>query len=627
MRIESLDLKPQHVVEEIPDDLHEFPIVSLDTETTGLHWWRGDKAFGVAIAAYDGTTMFKGYVDLRERPRFAEHLNEEAKRIKLLVNHNMKFDVHMLRGTGISVSNYDCTSVRAALLNEHEPSFSLDSLSQKYLGMSKVDIYDKLAAIFGGKPTRSAQMPNLHRAPVELAASYAMDDPMLAILLYIYQQKIIADPQMEDMAEVIAMERKLTPVLVDMELQGVKVDPQMAVARMKKIDKIIDKALSDLAKVAGKQVNVNSSPQMKDLFRVRKVDGKWFTDTGYPLPSTETGVASIDATVLRALVDLQDPRAELVYRARKMTKAKSFLKDHILGHNVNGRVHPNYNQTRSETGLGTGTGRLSIDDPAMQQIPARDKEIAEQVRECFIAEEGEQWVCADWEQFEFRWFAHYVNEPRIIDTYQNDPDIDFHGLVGQLTGLPRSARFAGDANAKQLNLGMVFGMGNGLMAAQMGMPFTITIKKFGDQPEREFMEPGPEAREAFAKYHSAIPGVERLLKQASSIARSRGYVRTLLGRRIRFPKGQYHKAAGLVFQGTSADCIKMKMIEHHEAGKQRGYSVILSVHDELDFLVPKDKQSKEKIAKIKSMQEHIPGCRIPIRASVGVGPNWWEASK
>ncbi len=625
MRIESLDLKPKSVVSgEIPADLGDFPIVSIDVETTGLHWYRGHKAFGIAVAAYDGDTMYKGYVDIRQRPRYVEHLRDEAKRIKLLVNHNMKFDVHMLREAGVPVFNYDCTSVRAALLNEHEPSFSLDSLGKKYLGMGKkTGVYEELAALFGGKADRSIQMKNLHRAPAELAGDYAMDDPMLAILLYIHQQKQFADSSMDSMAQVVKMERDLIPVLVDIEKNGIRIDRQVTANRMSEIDAAIDQALAKLAKKVGRQVNPNSPKQMRELFDVRQDEEKrWTTDTGFPLVATDAGNPSIDADVLRALSDLQDERAGLIFRARKLTKARSFLKDHLLGHEVNGRVYPNYNQTRSESGLGTGTGRFSIDDPAMQQIPARDVEIAELVRECVLAEEGEQWVCADWEQFEFRWFTHYVNEPKLIEAYNEDAGVDFHKMVAGITGLPRSARHAGDPNAKQINLGMVFGMGSGRLAAEMGMPYTV--KKNG---HKEYLEPGPEAVAVFDKYHGAIPGVQRLLKQASSIARSRGYVNTILGRRLRFPQGQYHKAGGLVFQGTSADCIKMKMIEHHARGKEHGYSTRLSVHDELDFSVPKGKNSKKVIEGIKQVQEDLPLCRVPIRASVGVGANWWEASK
>lgn len=614
--------------------LEEYEAVSIDVETTGRYWYR-DTVFGIAIAARtrDGAIR-SGYWDIRETPRVVELLRAKAPYLPRVINHSLKFDLLFLRQLGIEFNpdNLVCTMVRAALIDEHRFEYNLDAVVKDCIGRRKNnDIYGKLAEIFGGKPTRDAQIANLHRAPISLAREYAIVDPELAILLCDWQDKEI---NRQDLHQVDGLERKLLPVLVDIESGGVCVDEELAERQLNSMDAKIASARSELNKLAGFDVNPNSGPQMRKLFgtRLREGTDSWETDGGFPLSKTEGGAPSINKDALRSLAT-NDPRAKAALMIRTLVKAKSFLKDHILGHNVNGRVYPNYNQTKGENDLGTGTGRFSIDDPALQQIPKRDKEIAAIVRSCFIPDEpGHDWCSADWDQFEFRWFAHYVNNPHLNDVYEKNPDADFHQMVADLTGLARSPRFAGDPNAKQINLGLVFGMGEGKMAAEMGLPFSVREEKDSDgKVIREWLTAGPEAQDVFNKYHQAVPGVKDLLQQASSIAKSRGYVKTIFGRHIRFPRGRFtHKAGGLVFQGTSADCMKVKMIELHAVAKQYGSRLLLSVHDELNASIPK---GGEFSSVMKKSLETFDGvncpikCRIPIKSSVVLGPNWWEASK
>ncbi len=608
-------------------NLHKFEVAAVDVETTGLHWYR-DKMFGVAVAGYDGERVHSAYYDVRDQPRVIDALKDQLPRCKKVVNHNIKFDVHFLMNEGININPdaMECTSVRAALINEHEISFSLDALAQKYLGKAKVDIYKELATIFGGQPTRAVQMNNLHRAPVELVRKYAAPDPELAIWLWLQQEQ---DMRVQGLQQVWDLERRLTPVLIDMERHGVRIDADRAQKSLGNIDRTVGNARRALNKMAGKEVNANSAPQMRALFKAAKgEDGRWRSGNVL-LETTDGGEASIGADTLRTMAERGNDLAAKVLSIRKLTKAKSFLKDHILGHELHGRVFPNYNQTRGESGLGTGTGRFSVNDPALQQIPARDKEIAAIVRACFLPEAKRQWLCADWEQFEFRWFAHYTNDERLLSLYRNDPTTDFHGIVGGLTSLPRSARFAGDPNAKQINLGLVFGMGDGRLAEEMGLEYTV-----GKRNGREYLIPGEAAKAVFNQYHEAIPGVRALLDRASSVARSRGYVKTAIGRHIRFPGGKFtHKAGGLVFQGSSADCMKQKMVELYPFCKKEGIHMLLSVHDELNFSTPKDSRAGRIQKLIKQKLETFDGkecpieCRVPILSSIGVGDNWWDASK
>lgn len=592
-------------------------VISVDTETTGTSW-KKDKLFGFAVAV-PGKSW---YYDIRETPGAIKWLHDACKQpsVKRVVNHNIKFDWHFLKEAGCELppDRIECTMVRECLIDEHQHSYSLDSAAARRIGRQKhAEVYAKLAGLFGGKATRAAQIGNLHRAPPNVVKPYATDDAELALELWQWQEKEIAS---QELGEVWALERALTPVLIRMERRGVRVDVPKTKSALQAIGKRVQECQAAIDNVSGRKgFNANSPPQVKEFFRPESRDGTWWVDK-VKLESTDSGGPSIGADALR---QIDHPLAKAIVQYRKLDKARQFLVGHILGHEIDGWVYPNYNQTRGDNELGTGTGRLSINDPALQQIPARDEEVGSIVRACFIAPDDMDWVCFDWEQFEFRWFAHYANSEVLNEVYASNPDADFHRTVADLTGLPRSPRYAGDANAKQINLGLVFGMGDGKLAAEMGLPYEVVrSQRWG----KDVLVPGSEAKEIFNHYHSAIPGIKELLQRASSIAKTRGYVKTAMGRHIRFPKGQFvHKAGGLVFQGTSADAMKLKLIELDA----EGFDPMLSVHDETNFYMAPN--SVKRMARVKEILEDFNTgalkCRIPIRAKGKAAKNWWAASK
>lgn len=607
--------------------LSEYPYIAYDTETTGLYWWK-DRIFGISISTPDGQDF---YWDIRKEPNVLDFLKAEIPRCQLVICHNLKFDMHMSRELGIIFpeDRVDDTMIRAALIDEHLLTYDLDALGKKYVGIGKdTDIYEELAQIFGGRPTKNAQAPNMHRAPANLIGRYAKQDTRTTLKLWEWQRGEI---ERQGLQKVCELERQLLPVIVDMEYGGVKVDVEQAEKAVREIDKQAKTAQYDLNKLAGFEVNPNPSNSIKQLFKPEKnEDGKWILVDGTVAPSTPAGGVSIDANVLRGM---KHPAAGMILKLRKLIKTRdTFLKGHILGHHHNGVIHANYNQTKSDNDLGTGTGRLSVNDPALQQIHKRDKEIASVVRALFLPDYDEHdWVCNDWAQMDFRVFAHYVNDRQILEMYAKDPDTDFHQLASDLTGLPRSPRFAGDANAKQINLGLVFGMGQGKLAQEMGLPYSV---EKDSKSGREWTRPGPEAMAVFEKYHGAIPGVGDLLKNASSVAKSRGFVMTIMGRHIRFPRGQFtHKAGGLIFQGSAADAMKVKLIELHRYLRETksGSRLLLSVHDEFGCSVPKGREDvragiSELVTKFDGNGTPIK-FRVPIRTDQGTGSDWWIASK
>jgi DNA polymerase-1 len=611
--------------------IHEAPRLALDTETTGLHWWK-DSVFGISMSLPEGDDY---YWDIRRTPQVVDWLRGELPRYRgRIIGHHMKFDWHMLRELGIELpeDGVDCTMIRAAIIDEHLFEYNLDYLGKKYIGIGKDDsIWQKLADLFGGKASPTVQAVNMHRAPVEVVAPYAKRDTRTTLGLWDWQEVEIAAQGLE---RVIQLERELLPVIVEMERGGVRVDIEQTEEAILKMSKQVDTLQYQLDNLAGFKINPNPSGSIHQLFQPKKdEDGRWVLRDGTVAEATGAGKASIDADCLRRM---KDPCAELILRLRKYIKVRdTFMRGHILGHHHNGVIHANINQTKTEQDVGTITGRLSINDPALQQIHKRDKEIAAIVRSLFRPDDDQEWVCNDWSQMDFRVFAHYVNDQSILDRYAEDPDTDFHKLASDLTGLPRSPRFAGDANAKQINLGLVFGMGQGKLADEMGLPYTWEHQKDNEgRIIKSWMKPGPEAMAVFEKYHGAIPGVQALLKNASSVARSRGHVKTILGRRIRFPRGQFtHKAGGLIFQGSAADALKVKLIEVHRYLKSTdsGARLLLNVHDEFDTSVPPDRADiRAEISRIVTKFDGVDTpikFRVPVRTQQGVGPNWWIACK
>lgn len=608
-------------------NLLDYPVVCYDTETTGLDWWK-DRIFGVSISVEDRDF----YWDIRREPEVIEWLREDVPRFRKLTAHNAKFDWHFSRELGIRFpeGRVFCTMIRAALIDEHRMTYDLDSVGKDCVGVGKDgNIYEELAALFGGKPTKSAQIGNLPKAPVALAGRYAKQDTRTGLLLYHWQDEQI---EQQKLTRVHALEMALLPAVVRMEHGGVQVDvsrAECAVAELDKQTRIGQKALDAHA---GFPINPNPSGSIHRLFEPKEErdaagNRLWRLIDGTVAGTTDAGKASIDADCLRRMVH---PAASMILDLRKQIKARdTFLKGHVLGNHHNGYIHANINQTKSEGDVGTGTGRLSINGPALQQIPKRDKLMASIVRSVFIPDHGQQWVCNDWAQMDFRVFAHYVNNGDILQLYRNDPDTDFHQLTADMTGLPRSPRFAGDPNAKQINLGLIFGMGQGTLAEEMRLPFTIEPNGRGGT----WKKPGPEAEAVFETYHNNVHGVRDLLKDASSVAKSRGHVLTMMGRRIRFPRGMFvHKAGGLIFQGTAADALKVKLVELDQYMQSIGDDarLLLNVHDEFDHSIAPGRQDvRDGINRIVTSfgPDDTMHFRVPVRTDQGIGPDWHEASK
>jgi DNA polymerase I-like protein with 3'-5' exonuclease and polymerase domains len=601
-------------------ELKQYPYICIDIETTGLNP-NTDTLFGIAIAVpYENRTY---YYDVRETPSVIEYLKSELPYCKKIVNHNIKFDHHFLDRLGIKLpKDIYCTEIGACLLNEHEPSYALDSLAKKYLNLKKdSDIYKELADIFGGLPTRNVQTKNFHKAPFELMARYAKQDALVALKLYEYQVQQI---DILCLTNILKLEMDLYPVIFDMERRGIKIDIELAEKTKEKLDDKVAQYQKDLNTICGFEVNCNSTSHLNKIFEPEFdfETGFYYMRCGTKLSETPKGAPSFGSD---ALSRSKLKEAMLVSQIKKMCNAKdTFLKSQLIGNiTESGTIHPTINQTKGEF-RGAGTGRLSYTKPNLQNIPARDPEIPKLIRPLFLPDEGQLWGSWDYSQFEFRMFAHYINDPKINKLYQDDPQTDFHQAVADMAGIPRQ-------KAKTVNLGLTFGMGEGRLAEELGLPFSVEKIKFNDGSIKKVNVAGDEAKELMQKYHDSLPGVRVLLKKIPSVAKSRGHTKSIAGRRQRYPNGKgIYKSPAHLYQGSSADCMKLKLIEiyRHLAGTES--RLLLSVHDEFNLSLEKgnDKLKKE-ITEILECFEGT-GCpiklNVPIVSDYGEGATWAIAS-
>ena len=252
------------------------------------------------------------------------------------------------------------------------------------------------------------------------------------------------------------------------------------------------------------------------------------------------------------------------------------------------------------------------------------------VKSVFLPDAGHKWVSIDANSFELRVFGHFINSERINAAYKADEHTDFHSLVAEFTGLPRSATYSGEPNAKTISLSIIFGSGDGAIAHKLGMPYTWESFKTQEGEEVTYRRAGEECMEVLERYHSEIPGVKNFASRAREVVVSRGYLQTAMGRRLRLTDPRWaYKYHGLLIQATAADISKVAWKVIERILSKVGGRLIMSVHDSFEMSVPMEVDAAALCAEIQTqVRAEIPWFKIPLVFDLnGEGDSYWEAVK
>ena len=623
-------------------DLSGEKIIAIDVETKdpglkdlGPGWVRNDgNLIGVSVAASEwsaylpiahegGGNMAKDIV--------LRWLQDQLDHEMSVVFHNAQYDLGWLLSEGVEVKGKILdTMIAAPLLDENRFSYALNALGRTYLGEGKAEDDLRRAAGQHGVNAKT----EMWKLPAARVAAYAEKDATLTLRLWHVLHKKLME---EDCEKILDLELSLLPMVFEMRRRGVRVD----VDKAQQTKELLLAKESKLLKEIHDETKIHLQPwNAKSLAEV-------FEALGLKYESTEkTSSPSFTKHFLRTH---PHPVAKKILEIREYNKANTTFVDTILNHQHNGRIHCQFNQLRTDEG-GTVSGRFSSSNPNLQQVPARHPEIKSLIRGLFIPEVGCRWGSLDYSAQEPRWMMHYASLTpstkdndkvrEIVALYQTD-DLDFHQLAADIAGVDRTL-------AKTINLGIMYGMGLGKMA-----------KTLGDIPFED-------ARTIRDEYDAKVPFIRALASAVMGAASRRSGVRTLLGRKCRFPmrelKGyskEYktpihvdtleerwrdilntpdelreknwasmnpsryqvafvYKALNRLIQASAADQTKQAMRDCMD----QGHWPMLTVHDELCFSI----ESDEQVTEIKDLMENCaPGLTIPSKVDVGLGANWGSA--
>ncbi len=589
-------------------NLSSARVLGLDTETKDLELLeRGPgavrgaaHAVGFSIATEDRSWYFPLRHEYAaqtsynmDREKCLRWLDEQLARPVPIVGANLKYDLEVLRAEGVRMPAGELFDVQFAepLIDEESRSgYNLDALGRKYLGEGKDTplLYQWCADSFGGKADWK-QRANIWRSPPSLVGPYAEADALMPVKILAEQRKILAA---EDLTDLFRMECGLIPLLLDMRFRGVRIDLDKAERTAKWLRA---EAAKFQAQIPG--IDVWSGDQIARLF----------DKNGIEYTRTEAGNPSFTKPWLELC---PHPLAKAVLGVRQYEKAANpFVESYILGGHYKGRIHCQFNSMRGDE-YGAVTGRFSSSDPNLQNIPVRDPVLGPMLRSIFIPEEGCRWRKGDHSQVEYRMLVHYgvgKGSDEMREQYRTDPKTDYHELtqarVLQYTGVTLDRR-----PAKNLNFGMVYGMGEDKLVRSLGVEMDV-------------------GQRLYEAYHEATPSVRKTFQSAERLAKRRGYIKTILGRRRRFRTNDAsHKALNACLQGGAADILKKGMLDCYRAGVFDETGIPhLTVHDELDWSAEPGDKATAAFAEAKHLMETcIPQIKVPLIFDMSEGTNWGD---
>lgn len=548
-----------------PPNLSGIKRLVFDVETSGLDW-KKDRPIGYVLTwGPDNETQYfptdhtgGGNLPKDSVLRWLRELL--SNRNLTVVGHNLKFDLHFAANDFLNIAGcVEDTQVNAALIDENIGKYSLDAVAKRCGVQEKKGdaLYQLLAEKCGGKPDRS-QIGNFHllSGTNPTAVDYAEGDGTSTWQVCDVQHTLIDS---ENMRPVWEVECQVLPVLFKMERRGVRVHEE----RLAWLKQWLTEQVQQAEKALPKDFNPRSSSHIRDYLKARGVSG--FPKT-QPTERFPEGQDSFMAPWLDSL-----PEGAPIMALRRFSGLVSkFVDPMIERHLFNGRVHCEFNQLKADE-FGTVTGRLSSSNPNMQQIPKRNKQLAPLFRQIYLPEKGHTWSANDYSQQEFRVFGDYTGSDLLLRGYKEIPPLDIHTVVAQLLSVDRET-------AKTMNFGILYGMGVAKLARSLGIP-------------------EDKAQRLRAKYDQMLPEVKRFTHEAERWAVKRGWVRTKLHRRRRFPDRLYaYKAGNAVIQGSSADMVKMKMVQIDRLFEGHESALMIQVHDELDWSLAPGEEHISKLA-------------------------------
>ena len=584
------------------EKLSKCEVFAVDTETTSLSIIAADLV-GISFAVAPGEAAYlpvshnyPGAPEQLELELVIEKLkpileNPEVKKI----GQNIKYDQSIFAGVGIELKGIEFdTMLESYCLNSVANRHDMDTLAQKYLAHECIH-YEDIA----GKGKKQVTFDQID---LEIASKYAAEDADVTLQLH---QAIWPELKKEEGPKNIfkEIEIPLVDVLSSMEHRGVLIDSDFLKQKSNEFGKRIVELEEKAHELAGQPFNLGSPKQLQEIL---------FEKLGLPvLKKTPKKQPSTAEEVLVQLA-LDYPLPKVIMEYRGLTKLKSTYSDKLplMVQPRTGRVHTSYNQAVA------ATGRLSSNDPNLQNIPVKTEE-GRSIREAFIAPKGYKVVAADYSQIELRIMAHLSQDQNLLQAFSDNLDIH-KATAAEVFGVNVDAVNAEQRrHAKAVNFGLIYGMSRFGLAKQLNIT-------------------NDEAGHYIDTYFARYPGVSDYMESTKQKAKELGYVETLFGRRLYLPQinasnGMLRQAAertaiNAPMQGSAADIIKIAMLEIQKwiNSENPDCFMTMQVHDELVFEVAEDKL-EEYSAKINELMAHAVELSVPLLVDVGIGENWEQA--
>ncbi len=580
--------------------LSTAPIVSVDTETTGLHP-HDAKLVGVSLSAASNTGFYIpiGHVELGTTQLQGGQIDGETARHLLKpflesstpkkTGQNLKFDIQILRAWGVDLGGVEHDTLIASYLIDASGAHNLDALAMRYLG-HQTTAYSEVTG--KGK----AQI-NFSEVAIDKATAYSAEDADIAFRLTEKLEPLLKERDCEKLYQ--DLEMPLSQVLAAMEYAGIQVEKNKLEVMGRDLEAEMKTIESKIYEAAGAPFNIQSPKQLGDVL---------FDKLLLPvIKKTKTG-RSTDESVLQALSE-KHQICENILKFRGLAKLRSTYVEGLISqiHPATGRVHTHFNQTV------TATGRLSSTEPNMQNIPVA-AETGYNIRSVFVAPPGHTLMSADYSQIELRILAHMSQDPGLSKAFANDEDI--HEATARFMFNVTDVSPEHRRIAKTINFGVVYGQ------TAYGLSSMLKIS------------PG-EAKGFIDSYFARYSHVKQFFQTIIETARTTGYVSTMLGRRRYLPDLKADNrmtreiaeraAINAPVQGSAADLIKIAMLNIAKRLKQErlASTMLLQVHDELVFEVP-DAEIPSMRALIRDGMENAMHLSVPLKVVVGEGRNWGD---